>query len=572
MRSISSLPFRSFAILAALLTIAVAPAIAQRTVTKDAGSGRKVVLHYNSADQITETDTLGPNGELLEKDMLEYRPNAYVPQTFNTMYWPNGKPHKVTRNTYDDNSNFTGEFVQIYDESGKQIGGHRLVHDPLANTYHCEGWNAAAQKYEVADCPSGEETTGAPETVKQFTQQEVEQQLASARKNAATPPPQATPAPATTGGTTVKEVGLVLPSHIRPGERVSGSVVENPAAYENMPQVTVTRVSLPFEATGKLSTLAGWAVEMSGEPPQPADGPIALTVPPGQVELAIMFRPAGNVGAPVSKAIPLPHQTRDRNRGASVWEAPATCVKGNLCMVHGLFTGNSSKTFAAFSDQPAKIIAETTTAAYLAIPAAIEAGPRPLVIAEGDKAIAFPMIVSVVGIRPDRRTLNAGDKLLIYVTVEGPEELPDQEWRPGNFPPSNLDEARTLVPGYQVARAKKEDHEAEERREKAEKAAKNSAASGTAEAGKKSEPEEDQAGELVLVVKATTSDDISFRGSTNGTYVFRLHNTAFKMGEYKYKFVVDAAKAGKFDVQWNIVPMLGPMPGQVFTVAAAAAK
>ena len=61
----------------------------------------------------------------------------------------------------------------------------------------------------------------------------------------------------------------------------------------------------------------------------------------------------------------------------------------------------------------------------------------------------------------------------------------------------------------------------------------------------------------MLVVKATTSDDLSFRGSTNGTYVFRLHNTAFKMGEYKYKFVVDAAKAGKFDVQWNIVPMLG---------------
>ena len=145
-------------------------------------------------------------------------------------------------------------------------------------------------------------------------------------------------------------------------------------------------------------------------------------------------------------------------------------------MVHGLFTGNSSKTFAAFSDQPAKIIAETTTAAYLAIPAVIEAGPRPLVIAEGGKAIAFPMIVSVVGIRPDRRTLNAGDKMLIYVTVEGPEELPDQEWRPGNFPPSNLDEARKLVPGYQVARAKKEDHEAEERREKAEKAAKNAAA------------------------------------------------------------------------------------------------
>jgi hypothetical protein len=570
-RSTSSFPL----LLSALLTIAVAPAFAQRTVTKDAGNGRKIVLHYNAADQITETDTLGPNGELIERDALEYRPNAYIPQTFNTLYWPNGKPHRVTRNTYDDNSNFTGEFIQIYDESGKQIGGHRLVHDPLPNTYHCEDWNAAAQSYQAVECPAGEEAKGAPETVKQFTQQEVEQQVARARKNAATPPPPANPGPATTGGTAVKEVGLVLPSHIRPGERVSGSVVENPADYENMPQVTVTRVSLPFEAAGTLSSLAGWSVLISGEQPQPADGPISVTIPPGQVELAILFHPAGNVGAPVSKAIPLPHQTRDKNRGASVWEAPATCVKRNLCMVHGLFTGNSSKTFATFGDQPARIIAETTTAAYLAIPDATDAGPRPLVIVEAGKAIAFPMVVSVVGIRPDRRALNAGDKLLIYVTVDGPEELPDQEWHPGNFPPSNLDEARALVPGYQPAHAGKNDHEAheaEERREKAEKAAKNAGANGAPQAGEKFEPEPEQPGELLLVVKATTSDALTFRGSTNGTYVFRLHNTAFKMGEYKYKFVVDAAKAGKFDVRWNMVPMLAPMPGQEFTLAPEAAK
>ena len=67
-----------------------------------------------------------------------------------------------------------------------------------------------------------------------------------------------------------------------------------------------------------------------------------------------------------------------------------------------MFTGNSNKTFAAIRRiVPARILAETTTAAYLAVPAKTDPGPRPLVIAEGAKAIAFPMVVSY-GERPTR--------------------------------------------------------------------------------------------------------------------------------------------------------------------------
>ena len=121
------------------------PAVAQRTVTNDAGSGRKIVLHYNAADQITETDTLGPNGELLEKDTLQYRPNAYSANTLRTSYWPNGKPHKITENTYDDNSNYLTEYIQVFDESGKQIGGHKLTHDPMTNVFTAPSGTCGAE-------------------------------------------------------------------------------------------------------------------------------------------------------------------------------------------------------------------------------------------------------------------------------------------------------------------------------------------------------------------------------------------------------------------------------------------
>lgn len=537
-----------------IIAVFALPSVAQRTVTQDVGSGRKIVLHYNAADKVVETDTLGPNGELLEKNVLEYRPNAYVPQSVNTSYWPNGKPHKVSQNSYDDNSNFLGEFVQVYDETGKQIGGHRLTHDPQSNVFTCADWSTESQTFKPRECPAGEESEGAPETVKKFTEQEVTQQLERAREaSKSRPPASSTSTPA--AASNVREVGLILPSHVRPGERVSGSVVENPADYESMSQLIVTRFALPFAASGNASTLAGWSVEISSESPQPADRAIALTIPPGQLELAVMFRAAGNVAAPVSHAIPVPRASRDKNKVAEGWLAPAICVKGQTCMVHGEFTGNSNKTFAAFGDRPAKIVAETTTAAYVAIPAATDAGPKPLVIAEGAKAIAFPTVVSLLRVEPDTRTLKPNEQLLITITLDGAEEVPDAEWLPGNFPPSNLEDARKLVAGYRVPRAGKEDHEAEERREKAKK-----------QGGAAPENDEGEGGEVLLVAKVTSSDGLNFRGAKNGAYIFRLQRSAFKMGEFKYKFVVEGAKGGSFNVQPFLIPMLAPIKGQEFTI------
>ncbi len=536
-----------------------APALAQHTVTKDAGGGRKIVLHYNASDQITETDTLGPNGEVLEKDTLQYRSGAYTPNTYRTSYWPNGKPHKITENTYDDNSNYLTEYIQVFDESGKQIGGHKLTHDPMTNVYRCAGWNMAKQSYVMEQCPAGEESEGAPETVKKFTEQEVTQQLERGRQAAKAAQPMASMS-GPGGATSVKEVGFILPSHVRPGERVSGSVVEDPADYENMSQLIVTRFALPFGA-GPTATLDGWSVEISGEAPQPANGAVALTIPPGQVAIAVLFRAAGNVGAPVSHSIMIPRATRDKKKDAEGWLAPATCVQGQVCMVHGEFTGNSNKTFAVIDNRPARILAETTTAAYLAIPAKTDPGPRPLVIAEGAKAIAFPLVISATGAQPDTRILTPGEQLVIYLTVDGPEEIPDAEWRPGNFPPSNLELARQLVPGYNAPSAsKKEEHEAEERREKAK------AKQGEAAV----ENDEGEGGEILLVAKVSSPDGVTFRGANNGTYVFHLNRDSFKMGEFKYKLVADGPKGGTFIVQPYLVPMLAPQPGQEFAINPSA--
>jgi len=550
-------------ILLAVSVLTSLPALAQRTVVQDAGGGRKLELQYNAAGQATQIKTIGADGQLLQVQNLEYPPGAYVPQSTTTSYWPNGKVHKVTHDTYDINANFTGEFIDVYDESGKQTFGHKLTHDPQTNTYRCQDWNTAAQSYVQVACPAGEESEGLPETVKKFTQDEVAQQLTKARQAAEHPEkPMVTAPPATNSmapanstsapaGTNVKEVGLIFPAKIRAGDRVSGSVVENPDSYEGQPGITVTRVALPFTPTGAASTLAGWVVEMSIEPPQAADGPLSLTIPPGQIELAVLFHPQGESSPQVSRMIKLPPGPKAKH--ATSFLAPAICLKGQACVIQGPFSGDSKKTFAAFEARPARILAETPDAAYLAIPDRTEPGPRPLAIAEGSKAIAWPMVVAEFSIEPDKRDLKQGELLLQYVTLEGPEELPDQLWLPGSYPASNLDEARKLIPGFQVPNAS---HEAKEKREQEEKR----------ESKEKpgAEHEEAMGGEILVVVQNLTPEQATFHASTNGTFVFHLKASSFGLGEFKYKFVAQALKAGSFGVKGYAIPFLAPVVGQEF--------
>ncbi len=567
MRSIQryfNFPVRRNFRLFTLLLLCAAPLVAQKTVVQDAGGGRKLELHYNAAGQITETRTLGPEGQVLQKNELEYSPQAYVPQTTNTSYWPNSQIHKVARNTYDANSNFTGEFIQVYDESGKQVTGHRLIHDPQTGVFQCFEWNVAVQAYKERECPAGEESSGTPETVKKFTQDEVMLQLQHARQAASQPQKTenkpGSPAQSSASANT-KEVGLILPARIRPGQRISGRVVEDPSKYEGMPEVTVTRVALPFDSAGPGATLAGWAVDISGEPPQPADGPIALTIPPGQLELAFAFHPVGNPGTMISKAIASPPSPRTKSKAPTSYQAPPICFKGQLCVVQGPFSGNSAKSFAAFEDRPATIIAETPEHAYIAIPAETEAGPRPLVIAEGSKAIAFPMVVGTLSMQPDGRDFKKGDTQLMSAKLEGPEELPDAEWRPGNYPPSNLAQAQQLVPGFQVPRVSREAHEEREAKEKEDKD-KHQGGSG--------EAEESEGGEILLVVKNPAPQQVTFRQSKNGAYVFHLNAASFKMGDFNYKFVVEANQPGSFAIQASVISFLAPVTGQEFPIVAAA--
>lgn len=545
-----------------LLVCFAATTVAQHTVVQSNGTGGKIEMDYNAAGKVTQMRTIGADGKLQQKSDYEYLPGYYSAQKTDTTYFPDGKVSKIVRVTYDESSNFTGEFIRVFDESGKQVAGHRLTHDPWTGAYRCNEWNVAAQDYKAIQCPAGEESEGGAEQLKKFTYEEVMQHLESARKTARQEPKIEHMQPLTPVQppiTTVnKEVGLVLPAQARPGERISGRVVQNPEQYERMPGLTVTRVAVPFESVGEASRLWGWYFEAPGESQQRADGPITLVVPRGGSGLNITFRQAGDPAHSVSKMLNFPQSSAKKQQSPKSFKAAALCVKGELCTVQGPFGGDSSKTFAAFEDRPATIVAETSDAAYVSIPQLTEPGSRPLFIAEGTKVIALPVVVAGFFVKNNERELQPGETLIVFPTLEGPGEIPDPEWRTGNFPPSNLEQARQLVPGFQLP---KQDREAKEKREAREKG----------ESKDRREADEKKGGEILLIIKNTMPEQISLRSSKNQMLVFRLNDDSFSRGEFRYDLVVEAKKAGKLDVKGYVIPFLAPIAGQEFTVKTDAA-
>ena len=535
---------------------------AQHTAVKDAGSGRKIELDYDASDKVTQQRTIGPDGKVQEKVDYEYLPGYMGPQQTNTTYWPDGKIRKITRVTYDESSNFTGEFIQVFDESEKQIAGHKLTHNPWTGVYTCAEWNTAAQGYKPVECPAGEESSGTPEVVKKFTYDEVVKALDGARKTAQVEKkkqhmhPMTPVQPPIT--TTSKEVGIVLPAQMRPGQRVSGTVTEDPGKYDGMPEVRVTRVAVPFESAGEASRLSGWDFETSGEQKQPADGPITFTAPRGADALNITLRQAGNPAHSVSALLNFPPSAA-KPQASKSFKSAALCLKGELCKVSGPFSGDSSKTFAAFEERPATIVAETPDAAYISVPERTEPGSRPLFIAEGSKLVALPVVVAGFTIKNNGRDLQKGQTLITFPTLDGPSEIPDALWRNGNYPATNLELARKLIPGFQlpkVNREEREKREAEAKREAKEKG----------ESKAQREAEEKMGGEILLVIKNDTPDQIALRGSKNQELVFHLDDESFKMGEFKYDLVVEALKSGPINAKGYVIPFLAPIAAQEFVL------
>lgn len=525
----------------ALCGVLAVGAAAQHTSVEKNGFGGRIETDYNAAGKATEMRTIGPNGKLQQRVDYEYLAGYYGAQQTDTTYSTNGRVQKIVRHTYDPSTNFTGEYVRAFDDSGKQAGGHKLTHDPWTGIYHCSEWTLSTHSYRTVACPSGEEESGGVKQVPHtFTYDEVMRNLEAARKAARegqAPSAALTHKPAVAPAW---EMGLILPAHLRSGERVSGTIVDDPDDYEGIPGVTVTRIKLPLNSEEVPQ------FEINGEKLQPASSKVSFVVPSQSIQLSVVPWQT-NSGDAVSKVLPIRRASKETESAHSTFQAVPLCLKAQLCIVEGPFSGDSSKTFLSFDEHPATIVAETSRAAYVRIPEATAPGPRTLFLADGSKLAALPLIVGQLAIEGNGRELKAGNTLIASITLSGPSDLPETAWEGDRFPDTALQTARQLIPGFQPRKenrasgSEKENHHEEE--------------------GESSEKRE---GKVLLILKNAAPHSFSLRASTNHMLIFRLADHSFERGDFTYSLLLEAKQAGKVDVKGYVVSLLAPVTAQEF--------
>lgn len=476
--------------------------------------------------------TIGSDGRLQQKVNYEYLPGYYVAQKTDTTYWPNGQLRKLVHSNYDPSANFTAEMVQLFDQSGQQIGANKVIHDPWTGIYRCFEWIPGTNDYHSVACPAGEEGEGEKnEEIKQFTEEEVRHSLEAAHKAVALQIPSRQPLP--------KEVALVLPAHMHQGEQISGTVTENSDLYSDNPEVTVTRLTLPQVPGTTIWTPSEWVIEVAGKKPQPADQPITFVVANKTLTITVHRADDPRQSTTTTLQVNLIAGSKTANH---TFRTPALCLKGGLCSVSGSFSGDSRKSFVAFGEHPAKVVAESSSAAYISVPERIPAGRSPLFISEGSTVAAFPLTIAEFVIKGNHREAKAGDKVILFPTLDGPSDLPDEAWEGGESTSANLVLARQFIPDLKFPATIEK-------------------SGGDGKTGS----EIYNPGEILVVLKNLAPDRASLRASTNGMLVFHLTEESFRRGEFKYDLLVEAKASGKLDVKGYVIPLVASVKAQEFS-------
>ena len=533
---------------------------AQNTVdTQDAGAGMKQEFVRNAAGQTLEARTIGADGKLQTRIVYDYQPGYSMPQQTGTSYFPDGKTvQRINQVGYDPNSNFVLEEISFFDESGKHTSGHKLTRDALTGIYTCANWDGVQQKYVRLECPAGEEAGGGPEPLRRISRDEALRLFESARaaqsaqqKSQRMTRKKLTPASETTKDVTL---GVVLPAAMAPGEKASGSVVTDPETYEGRPDLLVVRMTVAA-ASGEDVRLRDWVVEAPGAQAQPADDPFGFAVPAKGADFKIILREAGDPSHSVSETVPMP-KSSSAARPSPKYQTQVVCVKGDVCVITGPFTGDGREALAAFDEQPAAIVAETRDTVYVRAPEDLLIGQHQLLFSEGSELLVFPVIVVELKFQPPWHEIKVGpDVNLLIAELEGADRLPDSEWVAGDFPKSSLERARTLAPGFQVPHESQREREERERLEKAQK---------------KNNKDEKKEGDGIIAIflQNATPETVQWYSPKSQALVLTLQPESFSQGPYRYNIALNPLKSGSFAVRSAVIPFLAPIEGQKFALPA----
>lgn len=310
-------------------------------------------------------------------------------------------------------------------------------------------------------------------------------------------------------------LGVVVPRHASPGERISGRLVSNPDDYKPIPGLVVVPVemNLPVDDSGKPRLDEAYVDDGNGR--TAASTAFTAIVPTDGSSLGLRC----GTGE-VSKRIRLPIEGTSRPpvESGRYMMQPIVPDSG-VSVVHGRFDGDSGNTALTVNGVAATIVAESSDEAYYSLPSGTAEGRNRVVLRQDGKTFNWDVFQPDVAISADRNTLRERESTNFKVTVDALEQMPKSDWRRGN--PSDLYDTE-------------------------------SAARGAASEG-------DVAGVIMLMVKNDSQDTVSM--SPADSFSIPLTHDELSRGPKETDGTVTAREAGGFQIEASLVPLLADVPG-----------
>lgn len=235
-------------------------------------------------------------------------------------------------------------------------------------------------------------------------------------------------------------VFLVVPADRRPGDLITGRLVERGDRYKSMSGLSVVAVNVPVhEGYHGRAVLHGVVIDTDTAKNQPADGPITMTVPtaptiPIVVALTDVPTERINLEVPSTPASPKPHRGVGRGERNPTDQKPAmmpVIPDGGVCLIKGKFRGDGGATRVKVNDKPVAVVAESPREVYFQPPANIPTGKNIVTIIEGRKRATFDLFVPKLSIAAGQTVLKQGESTNISVNATGFGGMRSGDWAPG---------------------------------------------------------------------------------------------------------------------------------------------
>jgi len=329
---------------------------------------------------------------------------------------------------------------------------------------------------------------------------------------------------------TAAVVGVVLPSDLRAGETITGSVVSDPARYRESPALTVIEIKTSLDVgEGGNPKLDRLQVNMGGDGWQPGGSPLTVRIPEGVTRLKIIVRRGDDTAALVERDLrvgrgeqspPAPPAAT-----AEQFDTPSLYAPDEVRVVRGPFDGDGQTTTLDLDGVPCTKLAETPRASYFRLADTTKPGAARLVMREGGIRAAFSVFVLGLTMGADQLNLIRGQSTRFNAVVTGPDLLPESAWRAAMpFDVTNLAVLREIAPGFRV-------------------------------------PKPGDPGVILFTIRNTSPETISIDRARNEVVVLTLERGDFRAGPYRYDGTIRSKRSGGFSVQGTVIAFVSPAKG-----------